>query len=173
MSSDVTRRESLKFVAAGVAGAAVGAVGPSAAAGIPPASGHIAKARAAAAIKALARSTPPAATLAAIVAEVDRLDRDVVVPEGNPVCLAAVLHCRSWQRQVYLYISESVRGFVGLGPEGFALAAACQAAGRHVAVRYFGHQPAAHRGAGRFAGAVVAIDPSDLGDPSGAASAVS
>lgn len=166
MSSSVTRRESLKVVAAGVVGAAVGAAGRPVPADAASLAGSGALAQAGPVTPLSTCGEPPAATLAAIGAEVDRLDQDLMVPESNPVCLAAVLHCRSWQRQAYLYISETVRGFVGLCPDGFAIAAACQAAGRRVAVRYFGHQPSAHRGAGRFAGAVLAIDPNDRRDAS-------
>jgi hypothetical protein len=91
---------------------------------------------------------------------------DLALPEANPVRAAMVLHCRSWSRQVYLHVDASVRGFVAVTPEGFAIAAACQAAGRPVAVRYWGHDPRWSGGAGRFDGAVLALDPLDLPDES-------
>src|SRR6185295_4699294 len=82
-------------------------------------------------------------------------------PERHPGAATAearVLLCRSWDSSVYLWVNEQVKGFVVLSPEGYTIAAACQAAGRPLAVRFWGHEPE-FAGAGRFEGAIVAMDP--------------
>lgn len=93
----------------------------------------------------------------------------VVLPGGgnglSPVIEARVAMCRSWDGQVHLELADGRCGFVALEPRGFMLAAAAQAAGRAVAVRCWGHEAAAEGGLGRFAGALLAIDASDLGAP--------
>ena len=75
---------------------------------------------------------------------------------------ARVAHCRSWDSSVYLHVDPSTRGFVRLSPQGFAIAAAAQAAGRAIAVRCWGHDAVADGGVGRFEGAQVAFDPRDF-----------
>jgi hypothetical protein len=87
---------------------------------------------------------------------------------GGPVREAQVLLCRSWDRMIYLHVSEAVKGFVAVDERAFALAAACQAANRKVAVQYWGHAPE-WAGAGRFEGVLLAIDARDLPGESGAA----
>lgn len=146
MTHDVTRRDAFKVLATGAAGAVIGAAANAEAASPSQSSRH-----------PLPTSKSPAAFDAA-----RHLAGGIVIPESNPACLAMVSHCRSWSREVYLQVSEQVRGFVTLTAEGFALAAACQAAGRPVAMRYWGHEPRFHDGAGRFDGAVVAVDLRDL-----------
>lgn len=74
---------------------------------------------------------------------------------------ARILLCRSWDSMVYVYVNEQVKGFVAVNPQAFALAAACQAADRRVAVRYWGHDRE-WAGAGRFEGALFAADVRDL-----------
>ena len=80
---------------------------------------------------------------------------------------ARVAHCRSWDSSVYLHVDSSTRGFVRLSPQGFAIAAAAQAAGRAVAVRCWGHDAVADGGVGRFEGAHVAFDVRDFPDVPG------
>jgi hypothetical protein len=89
-------------------------------------------------------------------------------PRGDAVMALAEVHlCRSWDRSLYLYVDERVHGFVATTEEGFALACACQAAGRRVAALLWGCEPA-WGGVGRFAGAHLAVDLSDLrGLPAG------
>ena len=84
------------------------------------------------------------------------------VPEANLPCLAMVEQCRSWSREVYLVVDGDIRGYVEVGAEGMAIAAACQAQGRPAAVRYWGHEPQARRGLGAFAGALLALELHDL-----------
>lgn len=97
---------------------------------------------------------------------------------GNvpPVGIANALHgeatvmlCRSFDTQVYLHFDAQRRGFVALDARGFAVAAACQAAGRKVAMLAWGHDPDACDGLGRFDGALLAVDALDLpgADPLG------
>ncbi|MBK9386308.1 MAG: hypothetical protein IPN34_15965 [Planctomycetes bacterium] len=75
---------------------------------------------------------------------------------------ATVGLCRSFDAQIYLQLGKRVRGFVAVEARGFAIAAACQAAGRKVAVQAWGHDPDANGGLGHFDGAVLAIDACDL-----------
>jgi hypothetical protein len=82
--------------------------------------------------------------------------------EANPIREAYVLHCRSWDSSVYLYVDEQLKGFVPVTPQGFALAAAAQASDRPLAIRYWGHNPRWCAGAGRFDGALLALDRRDL-----------
>ncbi len=79
---------------------------------------------------------------------------------------AHVLLVRSWDRQVYLYVDEGFRGFVALDETAFAVAAACQAAGRRVAVQAWGYAPG-WGGVGRFDGVRLAVDLRDF--PAGSA----
>lgn len=100
-------------------------------------------------------------------------DPAVLLVEGNlppaisPVAMAKVARCRSWDSCVYLDAGPALRGYAQLTPAGFAIATAAQAAGRKVAFRHRGHQPAWADGAGCFEGVVLAFDRRDLGaDPS-------
>ncbi len=106
---------------------------------------------------------------AALEAARDAARRVAPPPErlgGTEVHEAHVLLCRSWDRQVYLYVNERLKGFAPATDEGFAIAAACQATGRRAAVKLWGHAPE-WAGAGRFEGALLALDRADL--PGGAA----
>lgn len=76
--------------------------------------------------------------------------------------VATVGLCRSFDTRIYLQIGKRLRGFVSVDARGFAIAAACQAAGRKVAVQAWGHDPDADGGLGRFDGALLAIDARDL-----------
>jgi hypothetical protein len=76
--------------------------------------------------------------------------------------VATVGLCRSFDARIYLQIGKRLRGFVSVDARGFAIAAACQAAGRKVAVQAWGHDPDADGGLGRFDGALLAIDARDL-----------
>lgn len=76
--------------------------------------------------------------------------------------LARVSRVRSWDASVYLAVTDGTRGFVALSPAAFAIAAACHAAGRPMAVRTWGHDAAWGDGAGRFDGAACAVDLADL-----------
>lgn len=148
MDNNVTRRDAFKTLATGVAGAVIGvAANP---------------AVASAQRFADQAAVPCDAVQLASFNTAQQMADDIAVPECNPACLATVMHCRSWSRQVYLHVSEQIHGFVTLTPEGFALTAACQAAGRPVATRYWGHEPHWNGGVGRFEGAVVAVDLRDL-----------
>lgn len=91
-----------------------------------------------------------------------KLAAPVLRSDAGPVREARVLLCRSWDRSVYLYVDEQTKGFASLDEAGFTIAAACQAADRPVAVRYWGHAP--EWGAvGRFDGVLLAVDGRDLG----------
>ena len=80
----------------------------------------------------------------------------------GPVRIAYVMHCRCWDGSIYLSIDPSTHGFVHVSDRAFAIAAACQAAGRPVAVKCWGHDPDWAGGVGRFEGAILAIDRRDL-----------
>jgi hypothetical protein len=82
----------------------------------------------------------------------------------SPVAMATVSRCRSWDGSVYLHAGPELCGYVQLTPQAFALAAACQAAERPIAMRHWGHDPRWAGGAGRFAGVVLAIDRRDFGE---------
>ena len=82
-------------------------------------------------------------------------------PATSAVILARVARCRSWDGSVYL-AAPGLGGYAQLSPHAFAIAAACQAADRPVAMRYRGHDPRWAQGCGRFDGVVLAIDPRDL-----------
>ncbi len=112
-----------------------------------------------------ARSVSADAPAQAARAAARRLDASVERFPAGPVAEAQVLLCRSWDRRIYLYISEGVKGFVTVDERAFSVAAACQAANRKVAVRYWGHAPE-WSGAGRFDGVLLALDIRDLpGEP--------
>lgn len=85
-------------------------------------------------------------------------------PRAAIAALARVGHCRSWDSSVYLHIDSSTHGFVRLSPQGFAIAAAAQVAGRPVVARCWGHDPIAHAGVGQFEGAHLALDEPDFPD---------
>lgn len=82
-------------------------------------------------------------------------------PEASRILLAEVLRCRSWDASVYL-AAEGIAGYAQLTPHAYAIAAACQASGRRVAMRYGGHEPLWAQGAGLFHAVVLAIDPTDF-----------
>jgi len=75
---------------------------------------------------------------------------------------ATVAHVRSVDNNVYLWISETLKGWLDLNPNTgnqttnmnrlatFAIAAAASAAGRKVNCRVFGHEPNWGKGAGHF-----------------------
>lgn len=81
----------------------------------------------------------------------------------SPVQSATIAGCRSLDTQVLLELADGRTGLVALDPRGFAVAAAAQAAARPVCVRTWGHEPDAEAGIGRFAGALLAFAPEDLG----------
>ena len=134
--SDVTRRDAFLALASG----AVLATGREAtAAATPDASAHLETAR-----QIAARSGAP-------------------LPRGETTSAAfATVHlCRSWDQSVYLRVDARVRGFATVNAGALAIAAACQAAGRPVAVRYWGSEPEWMQ-VGRFAGVLLAVEASDL-----------
>lgn len=86
--------------------------------------------------------------------------RPLALPGARTV-RASVGLCRSWDRQIYLYASSEVRGFVVVDAQAFALATAAQATGRTIAAQYWGYEPA-WAGVGMFAGVFLAVDETDL-----------
>ena len=146
--TQVTRREAVRALAAGAAVAGAGGLAA-------PAAG------------AAGADDFPIASEATFAAA--RRSGAAGEPRTWRTATARVAHCRSWDSSVYLHVDPSTRGFVRLSPQGFAIAAAAQAAGRAIAVRCWGHDPVADDGAGRFEGAQVAFDPRDFpeapGDP--------
>lgn len=111
-----------------------------------------------------AAAAPDAPSDAAVQAAREAAGAIAPAPERRPDAATAearVLLCRSWDSTVYLYVSERVKGFVSLTPAAFTIAAACQAADRRVAVRYWGHERE-WAGVGRFDGALLALDVRDL-----------
>lgn len=84
---------------------------------------------------------------------------------GMVATTAEVLLCRSWDSRIYLLVDEAFGGFASVDARGLAIAAACQAAGRRVAVGYWGHEAAAAGGLGHFAAVQLAVDPRDLPAP--------
>lgn len=85
-------------------------------------------------------------------------------PRTSRVVLGMVSRCRSWECSIYLHVGPDLHGYVQVTPQAFAVAAACQAAGRPVAFRYWDHDPHWADGAGRFAGATLAVDRRDFED---------
>lgn len=143
--TDLTRRNAVKLLAGGslfASGSALGAASSTTGSPLAPADFAVLPAAA----RACATSAPPPAT--------------------SPVLLARVFRCRSWDGSVYL-ATPSASGYAQLAPHAFAIAAACQAAGRPLAMRHAGHDPRWSQGSGLFHGVVVAIDPEDL-EPQGA-----
>ena len=145
--SELSRRSAFKTLAAGAAGATVAA--------------GLTGADAWGAPTALP-GAPRAEIRRAVSEAARRLGRAVERREGMVSGEAVVLSCRSWDGRVYLYLDESVRGFVAVNASGFAVAAACQAAGRPAAVSCWGHEPEWGGGVGRFEGALLAVDTGDL-----------
>jgi hypothetical protein len=139
--SSLDRRDLMRFVAGG---AAVTAAAPA---------------------LASPRQVSEAAPLAADLAP-ERARATEALPLGSgsaPIQGAATVGlCRSFDAQIYLQLGKRLRGFVAVDARGFAIAAACQAAGRKVAVQAWGHDPEANGGLGRFDGALLAIDAHDL-----------
>ncbi len=87
----------------------------------------------------------------------------------SPVVAATVAMCRSWSREVLLQTADGRSGLLGVDAFAYALACAAQAAGRPLHVRHWGHDAAAELGLGRFAGALLALDPLDLAEADAAA----
>lgn len=85
----------------------------------------------------------------------------------SAVSPATVAMCRSFDGQVLLEVADGSCGLVALEPRGFTVAAAAQAAGRPVMVRYWGHDAAAAGGLGRFAGVLLAFAAEDLVEAEG------
>ncbi len=142
--NDLTRRNAVKLLAGGSVLASSPMLGAA-----PPAIGALA-----------AATTPPAIPDAAWEATTG-----TTPAATSPVLLARVARCRSWDTSVYL-VAPGLRGYAQLTPQAFALAAACQAAGRPVAMRHGGHDPRWAQDSGLFRGVVLAIDAKDL-DPEG------
>lgn len=71
---------------------------------------------------------------------------------------ATVGMARSWDHHVYLVLDNGVRGYAPLDPPGHGIAAACQAAGRKVFMKYTSHDPNWGNSAGYFQGVTVALD---------------
>ena len=107
-------------------------------------------------------STPSAEAEAVEAARQATLREASTADRGRAQAEARVHLCRSWDREVYLYAGESRKGFATLDEAGFALAVACQAAGRPVAFSYLAHQPAWNGGVGRFEGVRLALEMRDL-----------
>ena len=150
--NEVSRREAVRLLAAGAVGAAAASAEGSAVAAVGTAD----------AIRTPSQ-TPPHHGPAHGFDVARRIAGDHSSAAAPlPVRDATVLHCRSWDATVYLFIDGSTHGFVELTATGFAIAAACQAAGRTVAVKVWGHDPAWANGAGRFQGALLSIDRRDL-----------
>jgi hypothetical protein len=80
----------------------------------------------------------------------------------SPVLAATVAMSRSFAVEVWLEAADGCAGFVTLEPRGLALAAAAQASGRPLWIRYWGYAPEAAGGRGQFAGAWLALDAGDL-----------
>lgn len=140
--SSLDRRDLMRFVAGG---AAVTAVAPA---------------------LASAREVSTAAPLSSADLDAERTRTAEILPIGTASAPiqgeATVGLCRSFDAQIYLQLGKRVRGFVAVDARGFAIAAACQAAGRKVAVQAWGYDADANGGLGRFDGAVLAIDARDL-----------
>jgi hypothetical protein len=116
-------------------------------------------------------SAPPAPGISRAAREAARRHgRPIDVPPGAVTAEADVLLCRSWDRSVFLRVDDRVQGLVALSESALAIAAACQASGRRVAVVYWGHEPD-WDGVGRFAGALLAVDVHDLPPTIGASPA--
>ncbi|MBL8752717.1 MAG: hypothetical protein JNK15_05400 [Planctomycetes bacterium] len=140
--SELNRRDIIRAAAAGAAlagGAAATTAGRSPA--------ELRRERRAAAVRATVRRALPGEGLGL-----------------SPVEPATVAMCRSFDGQVLLEFTDGRCGLVALDARGFTVAAAAQAAGRTVQVRWWGHEPAAEGGLGRFAGALLALDADDLAD---------
>ena len=135
----VTRRQAMQALAVGVAAAGTGAISTA----------------------TRADATDPYDTDEAAFAAAQRLGA-YGEPRACITALATIGHCRSWDSSVYLDAGPSIRGFVRLSPQGFALAAAAQVAGRAVFVRCWGHDPRALGGVGEFEGAHVALEERDF-----------
>lgn len=146
--SEVSRRSAVITLAAGAVGVTAAGMTASGAPGVP---------RAGQALPPV-----PAWDLAAVAEAARRFGPEVERRPGMRVGEAMVLHCRSWDGHVYLYMDQSVRGFVAVNGPAFAIAAACQAAGRPAAVLVWGHEPQREDGVGRFEGAMLAMQVRDL-----------
>lgn len=150
--TEFTRRDALRVAAAGAAGASVAVAATSRDAG----------ARAVLPMTAAGPWRPGADHVARIQSAQERYGRNLALPVGALRTEAMVLSCRSWDRQIYLYRDEDLRGFAPVDECALALAAACQVAERPVAVLCWGYEPAWGDGVGRFGGVLLALDPADL-----------
>jgi hypothetical protein len=92
----------------------------------------------------------------------DKLPPPPAPRDASTARLAYVLHCRSWDKHVYLYLDENLKGFVEVDDRAFAIAAACEVASRPVAVKYWGYDPNWSDGSGRFDGVLMAMDERDF-----------
>lgn len=113
---------------------------------------------------ALASTRAPKSGVRGVPAEILTAARTSAAPLAQPGAVTAwaeVALCRSWDRQIYLYITDEIRGFVRVDEPAFAIAAAAQAAQRPVAVQYWGHEPE-WASVGQFAGVLLAFDEHDL-----------
>ncbi len=82
--------------------------------------------------------------------------------EASKARQAWVLHSRSWDKHVYLWMDERTKGFVEVDDRAFAIAAACEAADRPVAVTFWGYDPNWSDGSGHFDGVLLAMDARDF-----------
>jgi hypothetical protein len=105
---------------------------------------------------------PPDGAREAARKGVRRLTRPPAPRDASTARLAYVLHCRSWDKHVYLYLDENLKGFVEVDDRAFAIAAACEVASRPVAVKYWGYDPNWSDGSGRFDGVLMAMDERDF-----------
>ena len=142
--TQVTRREAVRAIAAGAAVAGAGWLTGTAVANAMP--------------------TDDAAVGSDATIAVARRSGVFGEPRAYVTARVRVGHCRSWDSSVYLLVDSSTHGFVRLSPQGFAIAAAAQAAGRSLAARCWGYEATADGGVGRFEGAHVAFDELDFPD---------
>lgn len=142
----VSRRDVMRVLAVG---AAAGAASGGAALAGPnrgPMKGSLSADSAAEAARALLRGTAPMPSLG----------------RGASTSLAEARLGVSWDDRVFLVLADGRHGVVTLTEQGRAIALACQAAGRQVAARVWGHDAGWGGGVGRFEGAVVALEIEDL-----------
>lgn len=147
--SELSRRQAFQILASGAALAGGAAAASSASAS--PSAGT-----------AAAPPRPSEQVLEAVLRACRQGAAAVQREEPNPIRAGRVLACRSWDRQVYLYLDEATRGFVPVSEHGYAIASSCQAADRPVWVQYWGHEALAGGGVGAFAGAHLAFEADEL-----------
>jgi hypothetical protein len=105
--------------------------------------------------------TKPSSGANAAASAIHRASAPVCGP-GAISTLAVVGSCVSWDDRVLLTLADGRTGLVSLSASARSLAAAAHAAGTHLAVRVWGHDPRANEGVGGFEGALVALDLADL-----------